>query len=157
MDGGVLVLCGVSGVQSQSLTVDRQMKRYDVPRLAFINKLDRQGASPDNVIEQLRDQLKLNAAAVQIPIGLEGAHEGVVDLIEQKSITFDGEKGEHIIHGDVPDDMKDFVEEKRMELLERLADVDDDIAEFFLMEEFQLIMLVKRENLKDHRLIIIQS
>jgi len=92
------------------------MKRYDVPRLAFVNKLDRQGASPDNVIEQLRDQLKLNAAAVQIPIGLEGAHEGVVDLIEQKSILFDGEKGEKIVYGDVPDDMQDLVEEKRMEL-----------------------------------------
>jgi elongation factor G len=136
LDGGVLVLCGVSGVQSQSLTVDRQMKRYDVPRLAFVNKLDRQGASPDNVVGQLRDQLKLNAAAVQIPIGLENAHEGVVDLIEQQSITFDGEKGETLVYGNIPEDMKDEVEEKRMELLERLADVDDDIAELFLMEEF---------------------
>merc|ERR1711865_79293 len=90
LDGGGLVLCGVSGVQSQSLTVDRQMKRYDVPRLAFVNKLDRQGASPTNVIGQLRTQLKLNAAAVQIPIGLEGNHEGVIDLIEQRHITFDG-------------------------------------------------------------------
>ncbi len=143
LDGGVLVLCGVSGVQSQSLTVDRQMKRYDVPRLAFVNKLDRQGASPDNVIEQLRDQLKLNAAAVQIPIGLEGAHEGVVDLIEERSIKFDGEKGETIVYGDVPDDMKDLVEEKRMELLERLADVDDDIAELFLMEEFPDVETLK--------------
>ena len=136
LDGGVLVLCGVSGVQSQSLTVDRQMKRYDVPRLAFVNKLDRQGASPNNVIDQLRDQLKLNAAAVQIPIGLEGIHEGVIDLIEQRSITFDGEKGETIVYGDVPEDLKEEVEEKRLELLERLADVDDEIAELFLMEEF---------------------
>ena len=143
LDGGVLVLCGVSGVQSQSLTVDRQMKRYDVPRLAFVNKLDRQGASPDNVIGQLRDQLKLNAAAVQIPIGLEGIHEGVVDLIEQRSITFDGEKGETILYGDIPEDMKDAVEEKRMELLERLADVDDEIAEFFLMEEFPDVETLK--------------
>ena len=136
LDGGVLVLCGVSGVQSQSLTVDRQMKRYDVPRLAFVNKLDRQGASPTNVIGQLRTQLKLNAAAVQIPIGLEGNHEGVIDLIEQRSITFDGERGETVVYGDVPEDMKEDVEEKRLELLERLADVDDEIAELFLMEEF---------------------
>jgi elongation factor G len=135
LDGGILVLCGVSGVQSQSLTVDRQMKRYNVPRLAFVNKLDRQGASPFNVINQLRDQLKLNAAAVQIPIGLEAVHEGVIDLIEQRSISFDGEKGETVKYGDIPDDMKELVEEKRLELVERLADVDDDIAESFLMEE----------------------
>lgn len=143
LDGGVLVLCGVSGVQSQSLTVDRQMKRYDVPRLAFVNKLDRQGASPTNVIGQLRTQLKLNAAAVQIPIGLEGNHEGVIDLIEQRSITFDGERGETVVYGDVPEDMKEDVEEKRLELLERLADVDDEIAEIFLMEEFPDVETMK--------------
>ena len=88
LDGGILVLCGVSGVQSQSLTVDRQMKRYKVPRLAFVNKLDRQGSNPWKVIGDLRNQLKLNAAAVQIPIGLEGEHKGVVDLIEEKSYVF---------------------------------------------------------------------
>lgn len=135
LDGGVLVLCGVSGVQSQSLTVDRQMKRYNVPRLAFINKLDRQGSNPWSVIEQLRDQLKLNAAAVQIPIGLEATHSGVVDLIEMKSIAFEGEKGENIVYGDIPDDMMDLVEEKRAELFERLAEADDEIAELYLMEE----------------------
>ena len=90
LDGGVLVLCGVSGVQSQSLTVDRQMKRYNVPRVAFINKLDRQGCNPWSVIQQLRDQLKLNAAAVQIPMGLEHEHEGVIDLIHRKAISFLG-------------------------------------------------------------------
>jgi elongation factor G len=135
LDGGVLVLCGVSGVQSQSLTVDRQMKRYNVPRLAFVNKLDRQGSNPWNVINQLRNQLKLNAAAVQIPIGLEAIHEGVIDIIEQRSIKFDGEKGEDIIYGDIPEDMMEQVEEKRVELIERLADADDEIAELFLMEE----------------------
>ena len=129
------MLCGVSGVQSQSLTVDRQMKRYNVPRLAFVNKLDRQGSNPWNVINQLRGQLKLNAAAVQIPIGLEASHEGVIDLIEEKSIIFDGEKGENIIYGDIPEEMKETVEEKRLELIERLADADDEIAEFFIMEE----------------------
>lgn len=135
LDGGVLVLCGVSGVQSQSLTVDRQMKRYKVPRLAFVNKLDRQGSNPWKVIGDLRDQLKLNAAAVQIPIGLEGEHKGVVDLIEQKSYIFDGEKGETVVEGEVPAELAELVEEKRTELLEKLADVDDEIAEFFLMEE----------------------
>ena len=71
LDGGVLVLCGVSGVQSQSLTVDRQMKRYDVPRVAFVNKLDRAGANPDKVVEQLREQMALHACAVQMPIGCQ--------------------------------------------------------------------------------------
>jgi elongation factor G len=135
LDGGILVLCGVSGVQSQSLTVDRQMKRYNVPRLAFVNKLDRQGSNPDKVIEQLRDQLKLNAAAVQIPIGLENLHVGVIDMIEEKAYYFDGERGETVREGPIPDDMKDLVHQKRMVLLERLSDVDDEIAEFFLDEQ----------------------
>lgn len=135
LDGGVLVLCGVSGVQSQSLTVDRQMKRYNVPRLAFVNKLDRQGSNPWNVIKQLRNTLKLNAAAVQIPIGLEGIHEGVIDVVEQRSIRFHGERGETVVYGDIPEDLMEQVEEKRLELIERLADVDDEIAEIFLMEE----------------------
>jgi elongation factor G len=135
LDGGILVLCGVSGVQSQSLTVDRQMKRYNVPRLAFVNKLDRQGSNPDKVIQQLRDQLKLNAAAVQIPVGLENNHTGVVDLILEKMYMFEGDKGEVITEGPVPDEMKEEVQVKRMELLERISDADDEIAELFLMEE----------------------
>jgi len=136
LDGGVLVLCGVSGVQSQSLTVDRQMKRYNVPRVAFINKLDRQGSNPWKVIKDLRNQLKLNAAAVQIPIGLENDHEGVYDLIEQKSIRFKGEKGEILgVTDELPEKLKELMEAKRMELIEKIADVDDEIAEKFLMEE----------------------
>jgi elongation factor G len=135
LDGGILVLCGVSGVQSQSLTVDRQMKRYKVPRLAFINKLDRQGSNPTKVINELRNQLKLNAAAVQIPMGLEAEHVGVVDLIENKAYTFGGEKGEVITEGEVPAEFADQVKEKRLELFEKLADADDEIAEHFLMEE----------------------
>lgn len=135
LDGGVLVLCGVSGVQSQSLTVDRQMKRYNVPRLAFINKLDRQGSNPWKVINDLRNQLKLNAAAVQIPIGLEDKHAGVVDLLDMVAITFDGERGETVVVGEIPADMMDQVEEKRNEMIEKLADVDEEIGEMFLMEE----------------------
>jgi len=96
LDGAILVLCGVAGVQSQSITVDRQMRRYNVPRLAFINKLDREGASPDTVIEQLRTKLRLNAAAVQLPIGLSAHHEGVIDLIDRKAYRFSGPGGEII-------------------------------------------------------------
>eukprot|EP00978_Attheya_sp_CCMP212_P024263 scaffold75976_cov44-Attheya_sp.AAC.5 len=136
LDGGVLVLCGVSGVQSQSLTVDRQMKRYNVPRVAFINKLDRQGCNPWSVIKQLRDQLKLNAAAVQIPMGLENEHEGVIDLIHRRAISFLGEKGELLEETDqIPPHLVEQMEQKRLELIEKVADADDEIAELFLMEE----------------------
>jgi elongation factor G len=143
LDGGILVLCGVSGVQSQSLTVDRQMKRYNVPRLAFVNKLDRQGSNPDRVIQQLRDELKLNAAAVQIPIGLEQHHTGVIDLVTETAYTFMGEKGEIIKEGPIPDDMLELVQEKRNLLLEHLSDADDEIAEVFLMEEIPDIETLK--------------
>jgi elongation factor G len=135
LDGGILVLCGVSGVQSQSLTVDRQMKRYHVPRLAFVNKLDRQGSNPTKVIQQLRDQLKLNAAAVQIPLGLEEKYSGVVDLIARKAYTFEGDRGEVIKEAPISDNMLEEVETKRMELIEHLSDADDEIAEMFLLEE----------------------
>jgi elongation factor G len=135
LDGGVLVLCGVSGVQSQSLTVDRQMKRYGIPRLAFINKLDRQGCNPDRIVQQLRDQLKLNAAAVQIPVGIESEHTGVVDIVRHKMYTFHGEKGEVVKEDPVPDSFLEAVETKRSMLLEQLSDVDDEIAELFLSEQ----------------------
>jgi len=135
LDGAVLVLCSVSGVQSQSITVDRQMKRYKVPRLAFINKLDRVGADPWRVIQGLRDMLVLNAAAVQLPVGLEGAHVGVVDLVKGKSYVSKGDHGEIIEEGEVPSDMVEQFNAKRQELVERLGEVDDEIAELFVMEE----------------------
>src|SRR5438093_4485614 len=91
LDGAILVLCAVAGVQSQSMTVDRQMRRYNVPRIAFANKCDRSGASPARVTQQLRDKLRHNAVMMQIPIGLEADHAGVVDLVTMKAIHFDGE------------------------------------------------------------------
>jgi len=112
------------------------VKRYNVPRLAFVNKLDRQGSNPDKVVQQLRNELKLNAAAVQIPMGLENNHVGVVDVVEMKAYTFEGEKGENVVEsGDVPQDLVPELEAKRAELVECLADADDEIAELFLMEE----------------------
>eukprot|EP00903_Cladosiphon_okamuranus_P017647 g16252.t1 len=135
LDGAVLVLCGVSGVQSQSLTVDRQMKRYSVPRLAFINKLDRAGANPQRVINDMRSQLKLNTAAVQLPIGLEDSHSGVVDVVSGKAFQFSGMKGENVEEIPVPDSMKDDAAAARTLLVEMMADLDEEVAELFLMEE----------------------
>eukprot|EP00877_Chromochloris_zofingiensis_P012293 jgi/Chrzof1/7317/Cz02g19060.t1 len=135
LDGAVLLLCGVGGVQSQSITVDRQMRRYDVPRLVFINKLDRVGANPWRVLQQARDKLKLNAAAVQIPIGLEEFHEGVVDIVDGRAMYFKGNKGSEVVEGPVPAEMKQEMEKKRTELIERVSEVDDQLADMFLNEE----------------------
>jgi elongation factor G len=95
LDGAVLVLCSVGGVQSQSMTVDRQMKRYRVPRLAFINKMDRTGANRSGVVQELRDKLGCNAVLMQLPIGKEEKFEGVVDLITMKASVFRRRKGEN--------------------------------------------------------------
>lgn len=135
LDGAVLVLCGVSGVQSQSITVDRQMKRYNVPRLAFVNKLDRQGANPFRVKDALVEKLRLNAFMANIPIGLEEKHIGIVDLITMKAYQNEGEDGETIKEIPVPADMVEQAKEYRQILIGKLADVDDIIAEKFLMEE----------------------
>jgi elongation factor G len=143
LDGGVLVLCGVSGVQSQSLTVDRQMKRYNVPRVAFINKLDRQGCNPWKVIDGLRKELKLNAAAVQVPIGLEDKHDGVVDIVEHKAYRFEGNNGENVTEIPVPADLAETIAEKRLEMIERLAEADEEVGELFLMEEVPDVDTIK--------------
>jgi elongation factor G len=129
------VLCSVGGVQSQSITVDRQMRRYQVPRLCFINKCDRTGADPFRVLQQVRDKLKLNAAAVHYPIGLEDQHDGVVCLVTHKAVTFSGKSGEIITIGDVPEHLRDQVAKKRKELVEAVSEVDDTLGEFFLREE----------------------
>ncbi|XP_073988418.1 mitochondrial translation elongation factor G 1 isoform X2 [Rhodnius prolixus] len=135
LDGAVLVLCGVGGVQSQTLTVNRQMKRYNVPCLAFINKLDRMGANPERVISQLRTKLSHNAAALQLPIGLESNMKGVIDLIKRKALYFEGDFGEIVTVDEVPVDMRSQTEEKRQELIEHLSNVDDTLGEIFLEEK----------------------
>jgi len=135
LDGAVLVLCSVGGVQSQSITVDRQMRRYEVPRVAFINKMDRPGANPDRVLEQLREKLRLNAAFVQHPIGAEDDFSGVVDLVHMEAYRFTGPSGETVETYPVPDDLVSKCLDARNVLVERLADVDDEVAELFLAEE----------------------
>jgi len=132
LDGAVLVLCGVSGVQSQSITVDRQMRRYDVPRLAFINKLDRSGANPHRVTDQLREKLRHNAILMQIPVGLEEAHEGVIDLVDMKMKTFSGDNGEVITVADIPEDMKADADKFRDQLVDAASMFNDELAEKYL-------------------------
>ncbi|MBW2712191.1 MAG: elongation factor G [Deltaproteobacteria bacterium] len=134
LDGAVLILCGVSGVQSQSMTVDRQMKRYNVPRLAFINKLDRSGADPFKVINQVRDKLHLNAVAAQLPIGLENDHNGVVDLVTMKAVYFEGDNGENMVEKEIPADMQDEADERREELLDAISMHSDELMEAMLEE-----------------------
>ncbi len=135
LDGAILVLCGVAGVQSQSITVDRQMKRYGVPRLAFVNKLDRQGANPFRVKDALVDKLRLNAFMAQIPIGLEDLHKGAVDLITMKAYINEGDSGETVKEIPIPAELVAQAKEYRHIMIGKLADVDDVVGEKFLMEE----------------------
>jgi elongation factor G len=132
LDGAIMVVCGTSGVQSQTMTVDRQMKRYGVPRLIFINKLDRLGADPWKVIKSIKAKLGLNIAAIQIPIGVYNNHDGVIDIIERKALYFQGANGEEIEETEVPERQVKLMEEKRIILIESLAEIDDEIAEKYL-------------------------
>ncbi|MEM9423967.1 MAG: elongation factor G, partial [Spirochaetota bacterium] len=135
LDGAILVLCSVSGVQSQSITVDRQLKRYNVPRLAFINKCDRTGANPYRVKDQLRDKLNLNPVLMQIPIGLEEKHEGCVDLITMKAFYFDADERHSVREEDIPENLRAEAEEKRHELLDELSHFSDELMELLLEEQ----------------------
>ncbi|MFP4180597.1 MAG: elongation factor G [Spirochaetaceae bacterium] len=132
LDGAILVLCSVGGVQSQSLTVDRQMKRYKVPRLAFINKCDRAGANPYRVRDQLEEKLDHNAILMQIPIGLEDKHEGVVDLVKMKAIYFRGDSGEEIVEEEIPSHLLQEAEERREIMLDAVSMYSDELMEAML-------------------------
>jgi elongation factor G len=135
LDGAILVLCGVAGVQSQSITVDRQMIRYKVPRMAFINKCDRSGADPFRVVKQLREKLNHNAVLLQIPIGLEAEHEGIVDLISMKAISFEGERGEQVIERDIPLELLELASQKREEMLDSVSLFSDELTEAVLEDQ----------------------
>jgi len=134
LDGAVMVLCAVAGVQSQSVTVDRQMRRYNVPRLAFINKVDRTGADPYRVVGELRDKLRLHPVLMQIPIGLEVDHQGVVDLIEMKAFYFDGDNGENVRVEEIPGKLQAEAEAKRQDLLDAASMFSDELLEAALEE-----------------------
>jgi elongation factor G len=134
LDGAVLVLCAVAGVQSQSITVDRQMKRYAIPRIAFINKMDRTGANPANVIQQLESKLGLTAIPVQLPIGGESSFQGVIDLIDRVAVYFDGENGEDVRREPIPVEMTAAAERARQGMLEALSMLSDEIMALLLEE-----------------------
>lgn len=143
LDGAVLVVCAVSGVQSQTVTVDRQMRRYNVPRVTFINKMDRMGANPFRAIEQINQKLKTPAAAIQVPIGAEADLKGVVNIIDRVALYNEGEQGETIRQAEIPADLVDLVEEKRALLIETLADVDEEMADIYLEGEEPSVEQIK--------------
>jgi elongation factor G len=135
LDGAILVLCSVGGVQSQSITVDQQMRRYQVPCIAFINKCDRSGANPFRVIDQLKDKLGHNAVALQIPIGLEADFNGVVDLLRMKAVYFDGDKGESLRLEKIPEALRELAQAKREQMLDAASMFSDELMEAILDEK----------------------
>ena len=144
LDGAVLVLCASRGVQSQSLTVDRQMKRYRVPRIAFINKMDRLGASPDSVVQQMRDRLSDNAVAIQFPMGAEDAFVGVIDLITMEAVWFEGEYGEVVQRQPIPVEHESAAGLARSRMLDSLAMLDDPLMETMLAGEEPTVEEIRR-------------
>ncbi|MBN2060603.1 MAG: elongation factor G [Deltaproteobacteria bacterium] len=134
LDSSILVLCAVGGVQSQSITVDRQMNRYKIPRIAFINKCDRSGAEPYRVVRQMKERLNHNAVLMQIPLGLEGDLSGVIDLVTMKAITFGGKFGEDVQTVDIPPEFTEEANKKREEMLDAASMFSDDLMEAILEE-----------------------
>lgn len=135
LDGAILVLCAVAGVQSQSITVDQQMKRYKVPGIAFVNKCDRSGANPDRVMGQLKEKLGHNAVAMQLPIGLEADFEGVIDLVSMKAFYFEGDKGEKVRPAEIPQKLLPAAQTARELLIDQASMFSDTLTEAILEEE----------------------
>ena len=149
LDGAVCVFCAVGGVQPQSETVWRQADRYQVPRIAFINKMDRMGADFQRVVGELRDKLKATACPIELPIGKEEAFKGVIDLLEMKAIVYDeASEGKRFTVGDIPAELKDDAELARAELVEKVADLDEGVMEAFLengdLSKEELIPAIRR-------------
>jgi elongation factor G len=134
LDGVVLILCSVSGVQSQSITVDQQMKRYEVPCIAFVNKCDRSGANPLKVCKQLKDKLGHNSVMMQLPIGLEDKHEGLVDLVKMKAFFFEGDNGEKMVEADIPAELQDDAAAAREEMLDAVSLFSEELTDALLEE-----------------------
>ncbi len=144
LDGVVLILCSVSGVQSQSITVDQQMKRYEVPCIAFVNKCDRSGANPAKVARQLRDKLGHNSVLMQLPIGLEDRHEGVIDLVAMKAYYFEGDHGERVAVKDIPENMRDQAQEARDEMIDAASLFSEELTDAILEESDISDVMIKK-------------
>jgi elongation factor G len=134
LDGVVLILCSVAGVQSQSITVDQQMKRYEVPCIAFVNKCDRSGANPVKVAGQLKTKLGYNSVMMQLPIGLEDKHEGVIDLVAMKAYYFEGDNGEQVAVKEIPEDLLDAARDARDELIDAASLFSEELTDAILEE-----------------------
>ena len=151
LDGAILVLCAVGGVQSQSITVDQQMKRYKIPFVAFVNKCDRSGADPLRVTHQIKEKLGHNAVPIQIPIGLEADFKGIVDLVTMKALYFDGDHGEHVRLDDIPEHLMGEAKKRREELIDAASMFSDELTEAILEEqeitEDMIITAVRRGTL----------
>jgi elongation factor G len=135
LDGAILVLDSGKGVQSQSITVDRQMKRYHVPRIAYVNKMDNPGANYERVADMLKEKLGHHPVCLQVPIGAEDKFIGIIDAITGRAYYFDGQDGEKIREEDPPAEYVEATKAARALMVERVADVDDTLAEKFLAEE----------------------
>jgi elongation factor G len=144
LDGAIMVLCSVGGVQSQSFTVDQQMKRYRVPRIAFINKMDRTGADPERVRRDIREKLGLNAVAIQLNMGEGDQFVGLIDLITMEAVTFEGDNGEDIIRGPIPDAYKDSAAVARHEMLEALSMFNDEMMELLLEDKDVSVEMIRQ-------------
>ena len=135
LDGAIMVLCSVGGVQSQSITVDRQMNRYRVPRIAFVNKMDRVGADPERVRRDLGEKLGLNVVPIQLNMGEGENFQGVIDLITMEAVTFDGNGGEIVVRVEIPAEYADAAQQARQEMLDDLSMFNDDMMELLLEDK----------------------
>ncbi len=135
LDGAVAVFCAVGGVEPQSETVWRQAEKFRVPRMAYINKMDRVGADFSAVVKEIREKLKANAVPIQIPIGAEDSYSGLIDLIKMRALTWGGANGDNVVEGDIPASLREEAEDARARLLDEVTALDDKLAEKFIMEE----------------------
>ncbi len=135
LDGAVLVVCAAGGVQSQTTTVDRQMRRYSVPRIVFVNKMDLVGAAPQRVVDELRSTLKIDALPLQVPIGQGSDFRGVIDLVTMQAVYFDGDHGQVVRREGIPDSYFEQAQEARATMLETLSLIDEQVMEAVLTEQ----------------------
>ncbi|MDP7327259.1 MAG: elongation factor G [Prochlorococcaceae cyanobacterium ETNP7_MAG_30] len=156
LDGVIAVFCAVGGVQPQSETVWRQADRYSVPRMVFVNKMDRTGADFLKVHDQIKDRLKANAIPIQLPIGAEGDLSGIIDLVKNKAFIYKDDLGQDIEETEIPDNMKELAAEWRAKLMECVAETDEELIEVFLeteeLSEAQLAAGI-REGVLNHGLV----